>query len=185
MVYKIFFKIFNIFGWFEKKQTKIKHDEAYFRFNDSESLEEIIKNYDCYKGIPFITNYETKNKYYYITNFDSYDLKKYKVTKFKKKIMLEYVDKEDIIEINQDNNDEICCSICYEEIKKTQNIVKMDVCNHQYHDNCALKTLNYKEECPVCRKNINDDIKFIQNEKECLDNSSIESEESYDYDYEY
>ena len=32
--------------------------------------------------------------------------------------MLEYVDENEIIEINEDNNEEICCPICYEEKKK-------------------------------------------------------------------
>ena len=172
------FRFLNLFGCCGK-QRKIKQDDRYYRFNDSITIDEIINNYEYYKGLPFIANYETKNNYYIITNFHSYDLKKYKLTKYKKQIMLKYIDKEDIIEVNEDNNEEICCPICYEEIKKTQKIVKMDICNHQYHEVCALKTLEHKEECPVCRANIYSDLQCIENEKARYDNISVDSYDSY------
>ena len=35
---------------------------------------------------------------------------------------------------------------------KAKSTVKMSICNHHYHENVALETLNIKEECPLCRK---------------------------------
>ena len=80
------------------------------------------------------------------------------VKKYMKKIMVEYVPIECIDETN-------ICSICLDETKKTESIVKMSVCNHQYHEKCALATLNVREECPLCRKNIEKDLEIIENYK--------------------
>jgi len=80
------------------------------------------------------------------------------VNKYMKKIMVEYVPTECIDETN-------ICAICLEETKKTESIVKMSVCNHHYHEKCALATLNTKEECPLCRKNIEKDLEIIENYK--------------------
>tara|TARA_B100000886_G_scaffold143268_1_gene97331 strand:+ start:1534 stop:1794 length:261 start_codon:yes stop_codon:yes gene_type:complete len=72
--------------------------------------------------------------------------------------MVEYVPCEDIDETN-------ICAICLEETKKDESIVKMSICNHHYHEKCALATLNTKEECPLCRKNIEKDLEIIKHFK--------------------
>lgn len=166
------FKLLNLFGCCGK-QRKIKQDDRYYRFNDSITIDEIIKGCDCRREL-FKMNYESKNNFYHISN-----IVEFRITRYRKKIMLEYINKNDIVEINEDNNEEICCPICYEEIKKTQKIVKMEICNHQYHEVCALKTLEHKEECPVCRANIYSDLQCIENEKARYDNISVDSYDSY------
>ena len=55
----------------------------------------------------------------------------------------------------------------------------MDICNHQYDKDCALKILEHKEECPVYRANIYSDLQCIESEKERFDNISIDSYDSY------
>ena len=171
------FKFLNLFGCCGK-QRKIKQDDRYYRFNDSITIDEIIKECNC-RGELFVMNYESKNNFYHISNMCNFSKNKIDIVRYRKKIMLEYVNENDIVEINEDNNEEICCPICYEEIKKTQKIVKMDICNHQYHEDCALKTLEHKEECPVCRANIYSDLQRIKNEKERFDNISVDSYDSY------
>ena len=53
------------------------------------------------------------------------------------------------------------CAICLENTKKNEEIVTMDLCNHQYHKNCAIETLDVKEECPLCRKRITWNVKQL------------------------
>ena len=53
-----------------------------------------------------------------------------------------------------ENNIEITqnvCSICLEEIKDSYKVL---TCNHCYHKECIIEWLNYKEECPNCRKDL-------------------------------
>ena len=149
--------IFNVFSCCVKKPNTSKKNKKnkYNRFQDNKTLDEIIEGIQIPNYIYYIYKYETNNYYYVISNSC---LGEMEIGKYKKKIMVEYVPVEDIDETN-------VCAICLEETKKDESIVKMSVCNHHYHEKCALATLNTKEECPLCRKNIQKDLEIIKNFK--------------------
>jgi hypothetical protein len=63
--------------------------------------------------------------------------------------------------INDDNKDEYAnkeCNICMDEYKIGDNIVKL-ACNHIFHKDCIKNWLcNERVTCPVCRKDIRNDL---------------------------
>ena len=159
--------IFDLFSCCVKNPNTSKKNKD--RFHDNKSLEEIIEGIHIPNYIYYIYKYETNNYYYVISNSCYGEME---IGKYMKKIMVEYVPEECIDETN-------VCAICLEETKKNESIVKMSVCNHYYHEKCALATLNTKEECPLCRKNIEKDIEIIENFKH-KQNSYSSSEYSSD-----
>ena len=44
------------------------------------------------------------------------------------------------------------CPVCFESNKDS--IVSTLPCKHHYHENCIMKWLDGKSDCPLCRKNI-------------------------------
>lgn len=141
---------------YNSKKKKVK-DYEYYRFNDSVELKDIIDDFS--NNIIYISYHETKNNYYVISNISTFSLGTGPSVKmYKKRIMLQNVETEKIDESN-------CCPICLENICKTEEIVKMNICCHQFHKNCALSTLERKEECPICRRNVYDDIELIESYK--------------------
>lgn len=60
-----------------------------------------------------------------------------------------------ITQYNQNLNIPSICSICLEQFKINNKIIKT-ICNHYYHPNCMLEWLNHKETCPMCRLSIQD-----------------------------
>lgn len=154
-------------------KKKKRKDYEYYRFNDSLELKDII-NDNHLSNIMYISYHETKNNYYVISNISTFSLGTGPSVKmYKKRIMLQNVEIEKIDESN-------CCPICLENICKTEEIVKMNVCCHQFHKNCALSTLERKEECPICRRNVYDDIESIESYKNRKDAYSVSSNISYD-----
>ena len=63
-------------------------------------------------------------------------------------VILEY----DWIEYNKDCKYN-SCTICIEEFKEEYYIVKLD-CGHLFHEECISEWGLYKQECPVCKKEI-------------------------------
>jgi hypothetical protein len=63
-------------------------------------------------------------------------------------IVLEY----DWIEYNKDCKYN-SCTICIEDFKEEYYIVKLD-CGHLFHEECISEWGLYKQECPVCKKEI-------------------------------
>jgi hypothetical protein len=63
--------------------------------------------------------------------------------------------------INNDNKDQYTnkeCNICMEEYKLNDHIVKL-ACNHIFHKDCIKNWLcNERVTCPVCRKDIRNDL---------------------------
>lgn len=53
-----------------------------------------------------------------------------------------------------ENDTDVNCSICLEQLKKENEIIKLD-CSHIYHSDC-IKTylLNYDYKCPLCRTDV-------------------------------
>ena len=146
----------NLLSCFCRKQEpKKKKIKLPCRFTDNKTIEEILEERNIPDYIAYSYNTETNNHFYVINNFS---IGKLNITKYKKRIMLEHVIKDEIDEEN-------ICPICLEETLKKQSIVKMNVCNHHYHKNCALETLENKEECAVCRGNIDHDISMIRKHK--------------------
>lgn len=43
------------------------------------------------------------------------------------------------------------CPICLETIKDTDNTLRMPVCMHKIHTQCALQAAQYDMRCPLCR----------------------------------
>lgn len=63
-------------------------------------------------------------------------------------IVLEY----DWIEYNKDCKYS-SCTICIEDFKEEYYIVKLE-CGHLFHEECISEWGLYKQECPVCKKEI-------------------------------
>jgi hypothetical protein len=45
------------------------------------------------------------------------------------------------------------CSICFEKFYYNQNVINLD-CKHLFHQKCLTEWYKYKQECPVCRKKL-------------------------------
>jgi len=154
-------------------RKKNRDEYEYYRFHDNVELKDII-NDNHLSNIIYISYRETKNNYYVISNISTFSLGTGPCVKmYKKRIMLQNVENEKIDESN-------CCPICLENICKSEEIVKMNVCCHQFHKNCALSTLEIKEECPICRSNVYDDIELIESYKNKKKVYSVSSNISYD-----
>lgn len=155
-----------------KKKKKKSEDYEYYRFHDNVELKDIIDN-NYLSNMMYISYHETKNNYYVISNISTFSLGTGPSVKmYKKRIMLQNVENEKIDESNY-------CPICLENNCKTEDIVKMNVCCHQFHKNCALSTLERKEECPICRSNVYDDIELIESYKNRRETYSVSSDSSY------
>ena len=64
--------------------------------------------------------------------------------------VLEYV-KNSIKIANNEIKELADCLVCKELIGKESKIIKLN-CNHIFHDDCLIQWLNYKNNCPCCRK---------------------------------
>ena len=53
------------------------------------------------------------------------------------------------------------CSICLESYsnKKGLDLVRLDSCNHMFHEKCIRECLKFSRVCPLCRVNVDDDTK--------------------------
>lgn len=61
------------------------------------------------------------------------------------------------------------CPICLNPFSDTKNpILTLHCCNHKFHSSCYIKCLELKKECPLCRKNLNE-----QKEEEVITESVI------------
>ena len=66
------------------------------------------------------------------------------------------------------------CPICLIPFSDNNNaIITLHCCNHQFHSSCYIKCIKLKNECPLCRKNLNE-----QKEEECVI-IPIQNNESY------
>lgn len=76
-----------------------------------------------------------------------------------------FVQKEALETVNIDNasrvastlQNDICC-ICLEKFDNAQESCRIKSCNHIFHRVCICAHLARDKHCPVCRKNIADDI---------------------------
>jgi hypothetical protein len=50
------------------------------------------------------------------------------------------------------------CSICCEDIKHDELIIKLFGCSHMFHKNCLEQWLSRKPLCPNCKRNVRNDI---------------------------
>ena len=55
-----------------------------------------------------------------------------------------------LISVNQNNIDQTECIICYEEFSDDTVSLR---CGHFYHRDCINNWLDYKDSCPICRRN--------------------------------
>ena len=65
---------------------------------------------------------------------------------------------ESNININTQKYDSIksnqtMCSICLEDFNKNDDVVLLN-CNHVFHNTCISEWGHYKDNCPICRNNI-------------------------------
>jgi len=68
------------------------------------------------------------------------------------------------------------CSICLSEFEEQEEIIKLPVCNHCFHNNCLKTWLETHVECPYCRSNIKSNLRSIRDEQ--LNSSLHNLEES-------
>jgi len=64
------------------------------------------------------------------------------------------------------------CSICLSEFEELEEIIKLPVCNHCFHNNCLKTWLETHYECPYCRSNIKTNLRSIRDQNL---NSSMQS----------
>ena len=59
------------------------------------------------------------------------------------------------------------CSICLKDLYFGNANTLKTKCNHSFHTNCFLKSLENNNKCPICRKKIkkNSKKKFLTREK--------------------
>ena len=50
------------------------------------------------------------------------------------------------------------CSICLENQNKTT--VKLNICDHLYHEKCIKMSLQKSNLCPLCRKDVYDNYNY-------------------------
>lgn len=43
------------------------------------------------------------------------------------------------------------CSICLEKIKKSEHLIILKKCKHQFHKDCIINWILQKNSCPLCR----------------------------------
>lgn len=55
------------------------------------------------------------------------------------------------------------CSICMEEYKLDEKLSEL-VCNHVYHHDCIIMWLNRNNSCPICKRNMDIQMKVYENE---------------------
>ena len=65
-----------------------------------------------------------------------------------------------------DVHNQTSCPICISEFEEQEEIVKLPVCNHCYHEECIQKWLKTHCECPCCRSNIRLNLESLQKENE-------------------
>ena len=54
------------------------------------------------------------------------------------------------------------CPICLISFSYNKNaIITLHCCNQQFHSSCYIKCLELKKECPLCRKNLNEEQEQI------------------------
>jgi hypothetical protein len=63
-----------------------------------------------------------------------------------------------------DNDDNKICSICYENFKNNDKIIKLP-CHHIYHYNCLMEWLKEKYSCPLDNNNLKEMIDECKNKK--------------------
>lgn len=68
----------------------------------------------------------------------------------------------DCMMFTEDNKfDDKCeCSICLEELKESQMIVKVKCCRHVFHCTCFKEWFKTKSTCPLCRQNLSKELEF-------------------------
>ena len=67
--------------------------------------------------------------------------------------------------INKDTlEDETMCSICIENIKKSDNNCRELICSHKYCDECISKWLATSKRCPVCNVDLDEKLIKTQND---------------------
>ena len=78
------------------------------------------------------------------------------------------------------------CSICLESVSESElnNSVITTLCNHTFHKKCLQSCIHYGiKECPLCRTNIESDIKKYGFEvKPISSESEYYLDDYYDYD---
>ena len=68
-----------------------------------------------------------------------------------------------ILDLNEENNIKMSCSICLEDLK--HNLI-ITPCKHQFHRPCLEKWI--KNSCPLCRRKIHDRFYQLEmEEREC------------------
>ena len=50
------------------------------------------------------------------------------------------------------------CSICLAKLNLAKDDISVTPCGHLFHQNCIEGAIRLKNECPICKTNINDDI---------------------------
>ena len=58
------------------------------------------------------------------------------------------------------------CPIC---LDPTERIYFGTACNHYFHSDCIQNWLKYSMKCPVCRKNLNQNVVYMYCKKENID----------------
>ena len=93
------------------------------------------------------------------TNYET-DRRIIKSLQEKYKIKINYNEYYEVKKFGLKDNKKLHCIICLENYKYNDLIALMK-CDHRYHYNCIKKWLNHNPNCPICRKDVIEEVEQV------------------------
>jgi FMN phosphatase YigB (HAD superfamily) len=90
------------------------------------------------------------------TNYET-DRRIIKSLQEKYKLKINYNEYYEVKKFELKDNKKLHCIICLENYKYNDLIALMK-CDHTYHYNCIKKWLNHNPNCPICRKDVIEEV---------------------------
>jgi len=65
-------------------------------------------------------------------------------------------------DLAQGSHDQMTCCICLVDFEEQEKIIKLPVCNHNFHQGCLQEWLFTHKECPYCRADVKTNQKLLK-----------------------
>jgi len=62
---------------------------------------------------------------------------------------------------DNDENQQECC-ICLDRYQQGTHVIKLLICGHVMHSECLKSWLNVKSNCPLCKRDVKEELKYIE-----------------------